>query len=239
MKLPGLRIGPQAWSLGLRWRRQLRLRLHSRLRLPKIRRPASTSIFCVKLKTAHQAQKWEEAAPTLGARRRNEPDSGLVLVPARHGLVERIRTAKGQFRLWEKARELGAGSINIKPAYDVARAFATLGEKDSTLAWLQLALDDGFRSREKMRTEEAFQFIPRGRALQRTCRRRRHIQDVARRGMAAHDLTFLETEIKRMHYAPFRNVSQADLRRGGPAASGRRPQLVRQPSDCAPHSMDE
>jgi hypothetical protein len=110
----------------------------------------------------------------------------------------------------EKARALGAGSINFKPSYDIARAFGLLGEKEPTLQWLERALDDGFRSRERIRTDDAFALLrddPRFKKL---------ANDLDRAGMSRaegwrSDLSFLQTEVERMQYKPFRKVSQAEF----------------------------
>ena len=114
----------------------------------------------------------------------------------------------------EKARELGYGGISIKVAYDIARAFAALKEKENTLLWLERSLEDGFRSRERMRTEEAFKFLqeePRFKELTDSVDTSRMSRDEGWQ----HDLAFLEKEVKRMHWAPFRKISQADFEREG------------------------
>jgi tetratricopeptide (TPR) repeat protein len=111
----------------------------------------------------------------------------------------------------EKARELGAGSINFKPAWDIARAYGLLGEKESTLEWLQRALeDDGFRSRERIRTDDAFAF------LRDDARFKKLTDPIESKGNSRadgwrSDLSFLEMEFERMHYGRFGKVSQADF----------------------------
>ncbi len=110
----------------------------------------------------------------------------------------------------EKARALGFGNLTIKPAYDVARAYGLLKEKEPTLTWLQQALDDGFRSRERIRTDEAFAFL-REDARFKKIANAVETDKMSRVEGWRSDLTFLETELERMHCGPFRKVSQAEI----------------------------
>ncbi len=113
----------------------------------------------------------------------------------------------------EKARALGAGSINFKPAWDIARAYGLLGEKEPTLEWLERALDvDGFRSRDRIRDDEAFAFLrddPRFKKLTDPIESKGNSRADGWRS----DLSFLEMEFERMHYGGFGKVSQAEFER--------------------------
>lgn len=111
----------------------------------------------------------------------------------------------------EKSLELGARSLWLV-AYQLAQVHALLREKDPTLKWLDRSIELGFRSREGIRNDQTFAFLredPRFKSLTAEI-------DAARMSRTEgwrHDLSFLETEVKRMHYSPFRKVSQSDFER--------------------------
>jgi len=111
----------------------------------------------------------------------------------------------------ERSLDLGAGRLSTI-ALDIARCYAALKDKEQTLKWIDRALELGFRVRESLKTEAAFEFLrddPKFKAL---------AVDVDTKSMSRsegwkYDLSFLEGEIERMHYRPFRKVSQAVLER--------------------------
>ena len=111
----------------------------------------------------------------------------------------------------EKSLELGARSLWLI-AYQLAQVHALLREKDPTLKWLDRSIELGFRNREGIRNDQTFAFLredPRFKSLTAEI-------DAARMSRTEgwrHDLSFLETEVKRMHYSPFRKVSQSDFER--------------------------
>ena len=111
----------------------------------------------------------------------------------------------------EKSLELGARSLWLI-AYQLAQVHALLREKDPTLKWLNRSIELGFRNREGIRNDQTFAFLredPRFKSLTAEI-------DAARMSRTEgwrHDLSFLESEIKRMHYSPFRKVSQSDFER--------------------------
>lgn len=112
----------------------------------------------------------------------------------------------------EKSRELGAGSITFFPSYDIARAYGRLGEKKPTLEWLETALDDGFRSRETIRNEEAFTFLRGDAEFKKLANAVDRTEMSPAQGWRS-DLSFLETEYARLHYSPYRKISQPDFER--------------------------
>jgi tetratricopeptide (TPR) repeat protein len=110
---------------------------------------------------------------------------------------------------FEKALELGVGRLSIV-AFDAARSHAMLKEKDATMKWLERALHLGYRSRDRIRNDETFAF------LRSDARFQSLTAEIDRARMSRtegwrHDVSFLETEIKRMHYDPFRKVPQAQF----------------------------
>jgi tetratricopeptide (TPR) repeat protein len=109
----------------------------------------------------------------------------------------------------EKSLELGARSLWLI-AYQLAQVHGLLREKDPTLKWLDRAIELGFRNREGIRNDQTFAFLkddPRFKSLTAEIDASR----MSRIEGWRHDLLFVETEVKRMHYQPFRQVSQAQF----------------------------
>src|SRR5262249_51245114 len=109
----------------------------------------------------------------------------------------------------EKSLDLGAGRL-ATIALDIARSYAGLKDKEMTLKWIGRSLELGLRLRESLRTEPTFAF------LSDDARFKTFSADIDTARMTRsegwqYDLSFLETEIKRMHYRPFRKVSQAQF----------------------------
>jgi hypothetical protein len=125
----------------------------------------------------------------------------------------------GQYReaipAFEKTIELGAFpdlleheyNYRWRPAYDIARCYALLGEHEHALAWLERSLALGYRNRAAIHHDDDL----------RSLRDDRRFQDLA--GLAdatllerdagwRHDLLFLAEEIKRIHYDPFRHIAE-------------------------------
>jgi len=109
----------------------------------------------------------------------------------------------------ERSLHLGAGRLSTI-AMDIARCYASLKDKEQTLQWIERSIKLGFRVRESLKTDATFEFLrddPKFKAL---------AVDVDTKSMSRtegwrFDLSFLEGEIKRMHYRPFRKVSQAEF----------------------------
>ena len=109
----------------------------------------------------------------------------------------------------ERSLDLGAGRLSTI-AMDIARCYAGLKDKEQTLKWINRSIELGFRVRESLKTDATFEFLrddPKFRAL---------AVDVDTKIMSRtegwkYDLSFLEEEIERMHYRPFRKVSQPEL----------------------------
>ena len=109
----------------------------------------------------------------------------------------------------EKSLDLGAGRL-ATIALDIARSYAGLKDKEMTLKWIERSLELGLRSRENLRTEATFAFL-RDDARFKTFATDIDPNRMSRAGGWQYDLSFLETEIKRMHYRPFRKVPQAQF----------------------------
>ena len=111
----------------------------------------------------------------------------------------------------EKSLDLGARNLWII-AYQLAQVHALLREKEPTLKWLDRSITLGFRNREGIRNDQTFAFLrddPRFKSLTAEIDATR----MSRTEGWRHDLSFLETEIKRMHYSPFHKVSPSDFER--------------------------
>lgn len=119
----------------------------------------------------------------------------------------------GEFRKavasFERSLELGAGRLGTI-AFDIARSHAMLKEKEPAIKWLARALELGFRSRERIRTDEAFVFL-RDDARFKAFTGEIDTARMSRTDGWRYDLSLVETEIKRMHFRPFRRVSQAEF----------------------------
>jgi len=109
----------------------------------------------------------------------------------------------------EKSLELGGGRRSTV-ALDIARSYAGLKEKEPTLKWVERSLELGGNLRDTIRGEAAFAFV-RDDAKFKTLIDEIDATKMSRAEGWRHDLTMLETEIKRMHYRPFRVISQPQL----------------------------
>ncbi|MEO8452612.1 MAG: hypothetical protein ABI647_22655 [Gemmatimonadota bacterium] len=103
-----------------------------------------------------------------------------------------------------KAFELGAG-YRPQLAYEIARGYAGMGQKDSTFAWLEKALASQLTPRTRMQTDSAFiayRDDDRFRELAGMLPKRTFSRDEGWR----YDLAFLASEAKRLH-ASFKRES--------------------------------
>jgi hypothetical protein len=107
----------------------------------------------------------------------------------------------------ERSLELGAGRL-ATVALDIARSYAVLKDKEMTLKWIERSLELGLRSRESLRSEATFAFIADDNRF-KSFAGEVDTGRMSRTDGWRYDLTLLETEIKRMHYRPFRKISQA------------------------------
>lgn len=157
-----------------------------------------------------QAREWAAALPlwqyVVGA----NPNAGFFwysLGTAQYN-TEHYREAAASF---EKALELGVGR-RANVAFEIARSHAMLKEKDATLNALQRAFDLGFRSRDRVRDEAAFAFLkddPRFKPFAGIVDTKAMSRDEGWRS----DVSFVAAEIKRMHYRPFWQTSEAKFDR--------------------------
>lgn len=157
-----------------------------------------------------QAQNWAQAIPLWEQVVSANPKMGRFWYALATAQINAGENRKAIASL-EKSLDLGARNLWII-AYQLAQVHALLREKESTLKWLARSIELGFRNREGIRNDQTFAFLrddPRFKSLTAEI-------DAARMSRTEgwrHDLSFLETEIKRMHYHPFHKISQADFER--------------------------
>ncbi|HEX5504814.1 MAG TPA: hypothetical protein VFW96_19510, partial [Thermomicrobiales bacterium] len=114
-----------------------------------------------------------------------------------------------------RAFDLGVGlgpffAFPFDAAYRIACCHALLGEREAALAWLGTAFDRGYRDLARARTD------PDLAALRDDPRYREIVGLVDTTGLSRDegwraDLALLAREVKRLGYAPFRAVSEADF----------------------------
>jgi hypothetical protein len=155
-----------------------------------------------------RASEWVEAVPLW--------ERVVAINPKVAGFWYALGTAQrnaGEYRkaipTLQKSLEMGGARLSTV-ALDIARSYGALKEKEATLKWIERSLELGFRVRGSLRTEPTFAF------LLDDARFKTFTDDVDARRMSRaegwrHDLTMLETEIKRMHYRPFRKISQTQF----------------------------
>lgn len=189
------------------------------------------------LRTAEEktrANAWEDAAALW---------AGVVAINPTQGLswarLGQARYHSRQYReaipAFEQALELGAFpdlheyeyNYRWRPAYDIARCYALLAQKEQALAWLERALVLGYRERLAIRGDEDLRVLhdePRFQELVGLT----DASGLPRNEGWQYDLAFLAREIKRIHYDPFRQVSSDEFDR-----------TVQQLHDDIPNSSDE
>jgi hypothetical protein len=110
---------------------------------------------------------------------------------------------------YERALELRAG-FPWASAYDIACDHALLGHKEEALQWLDKALKMGFRSLDQVRSDGDLKLLHDDEKYKKLAA----VVDASRLSRDdgwRFDLELLAREIKRVHYQPFRKISEADF----------------------------
>jgi hypothetical protein len=155
-----------------------------------------------------QASDWRSAVPLWEKVVSTNPyvaSSWYPLATAQYNAGEYRKAAAS----YEKAFDLGAGRL-FTIALDVARSYAMLREKEPTLKWIARSIELGLRSRDRFRTDPAFEFLrtdPQYKKLAAEV----DTSKMSRTEGWRYDLAFLAEETKRMHVSPFKKVSQAQF----------------------------
>jgi tetratricopeptide (TPR) repeat protein len=110
---------------------------------------------------------------------------------------------------YKRALELRAG-YPWASAYDIACCHALLGQEEQALEWLAKSLQMGFRNLEKIRTDDDLKVL-RGDERYRKLAAVVDVSTLSRTDGWRFDLDLLAREIKRVHYQPFRKISEADF----------------------------
>jgi hypothetical protein len=162
-----------------------------------------------------KAEQWADAAPLWAQVVALNPVNGTfwLQLGLTHYHAQHYREAIGAL---VQALELGTAfpspsayeySFPWRVAYEIARCYAMLGERDPALNWLEQAWSMGWRAQNAIQTDEALILLrddPRLKDLVGLA----DVDTLARDEGWRYDLAFLAREIKRLHYAPFRHMHQ-------------------------------
>src|SRR5262245_12252272 len=155
-----------------------------------------------------RAQNWMEAAPLW--QRVVETNPHVAAFWFSLGLaLQNTGENRQAISALEKAQQLGA-SYPHTVAYFLARSQALAGDKQAALGSLEKAMALGFRYRDRIRGDQAFASLKDDPAF-RNLTGAVDTAQMSRTEGWAYDISFLEREVKRMHYAPFRKVPQAEV----------------------------
>lgn len=121
----------------------------------------------------------------------------------------RLRKYEGAIAAFEKALDLRAG-FPWEIAYRMACCYAQLGQRQQALAWVQRSLALGLRDLRRAQTEADLEPLRNDQSFKDLVALvdtdTMHRDDGWR-----HDLGLLVREIRRLHYDPFRKVSQEEF----------------------------
>lgn len=103
--------------------------------------------------------------------------------------------------LWSQLAD-AEGSLGGRRAYDIARCYARLGEDDRALAWLDRAIEMGFRDRAAIGADDAFAAL---RSDPRFAERAglRGVDRMPRVESRRPDHALLAGVVRRLRYRPF------------------------------------
>lgn len=153
-----------------------------------------------------QAQEWAAAIPLWERVVSINPNMGRFWYALATAQINAGENRKAIPSL-EKSLDLGARNLWII-AYQLAQVHALLQEKEPTLKWLNRSVELGFRNREGIRNDQTFAFLkdePRFKSLTVEIDASR----MSRIEGWRNDISFVESEVKRMHYHPFHLITQS------------------------------
>ncbi len=159
-------------------------------------------------RAASSSQKWAEAADAWERVVRANPVTPEYWrqLGTAHYNNKNFRQA---IRAFEGALKLFTGAPANR-AYDIAKCYAALNEKEQALEWLEKSFSYGYRSLQTAQREEVFA------GLRNEPRFQKLVASVDTSKMSRaegwrYDLALLAREVKRKGYAPFRKVSERDF----------------------------
>jgi tetratricopeptide (TPR) repeat protein len=153
-----------------------------------------------------QAKEWAEAAPLWKRVVALNPTDGGNW--SNLGWTSyQIKDYRTAIKAYAQAMELRAG-YPFTSAYNIACCYALLGDREQALSWLDRSFAMGWRDVKQAQEDDDLKSLhdnPHFRDLVALVDTSRMTRDEGWR----YDLSLLAREIKRLHYAPFRKVSQA------------------------------
>lgn len=155
-----------------------------------------------------KAKEWNEAATLWERATEMNPTLGSNWVQYANALYESKQYRKA-ITAYEKWNELGV-SYPWDSTYSIACNYALLGEKQKALEYLEKALNQGYRDLKQAQTDADFESIrndPKYRELVALV----DTSKMTRIEGWRYDLKFLVREVKRIHYDPYRKVSQTEF----------------------------
>ncbi|MGD9721820.1 MAG: tetratricopeptide repeat protein [Pirellulales bacterium] len=178
---------------------------------------------------SYLVQRWDRAIENFEQAVAANPTIGYVWYR-----LATCRLMAGQFEpaiaAFQRAHELGAYQwhplkivYHGESAWGIAAANARLGRRDEALRWTRIALDEGLRDIRQFHGKH-FKDLLQGQEFRKLVWAD-GAKEMARDEGFRHDLRFVMHEAKRIHYAPFRLKSEAELDSMAAALDADIPQL--------------
>src|SRR6185295_15134101 len=155
-----------------------------------------------------KAKQWAEAAQLWAKVAQLNPVEGDVwdqLAKARY----ETRDYRGAIPAFEKAFELGS-DFPCRQAYNVARCYGMLGEKEQAMKWVEKAFALGYRRLDVARNDPALSLLHSNARFQTIAGLVDTFKMTRDEGWR-YDLQFLSRELKRRSYDPFRRISREEF----------------------------
>lgn len=159
-------------------------------------------------RAASSAQQWEKAATSWAKVVEANPvsaDYWRQLAAARYY----AKDYRGSIQSFEQSMKL-LTAPSPTAAYNIARCYARLNEKDKAWEWLQKSFDYGFRSVETAQKDQAFEFLRADPRFQRLL----GLADTSKMSREEgwrYDLAYLSQEVKRRAVPQFHARSEKDF----------------------------
>lgn len=196
-------------------------RMHSRLRIGSAVAAAAFSLSCSASVAPSEVSEYGSIvirspgapAPTLA-----ELEKAVTIYGQDGQIWNQLATARftakdydGAISGYRKALELGALQANFKAIceYNTACAYALKGDKEAAYKWLNTSVDHGFRNLAGLRVDTDLNTLhsdPRWETLAAT----KDVSKLDRNAGWRYDLWFLNRELRRIHFDPYRYHSKKD-----------------------------
>lgn len=176
-----------------------------------MKQPTEANIFLDLLKQSNEktrAKQWNEAAELWDKVAKLNPVEGDIWEQLAKARYEN-KDYRGAIPAFEKAFELGSG-FPCNQAYNVARCYGMLGEKEQALKWLEKAFEHGYRRLDVARSDPALALLHSDTRFQNLA----GLVDTSKLSRDEgwrYDLQFLAKELKRRSYDPYRRISREEF----------------------------